>query len=189
MCGVSARGPWRFREVGADSDSAGGMGEAHRPASRTGVEAGAPLGRPPCRGHWGLSPPLPSGEKRPPVIPQKPSLGKIQARRGRRATSDTVPGSRGLRPIPAETPPPAVLPMRGARRGSLLLIKSDLIITASPRGAASISGGDAGAGAQKRPRQPADFRLPRGAIPSLRAISEEAGSRPPGCRCFGKVRV
>lgn len=80
MCGVSARGPWRFREVGADSDSAGGMGEAHRPASRTGVEAGAPLGRPPCRGHWGLSPPLPSGEKRPPVIPQKPSLGKIQAR-------------------------------------------------------------------------------------------------------------
>lgn len=76
--------------------------------------------------------------------------------------------------------------MRGARRGSLLLIKSDLIITASPRGAASISGGDAGAGAQKRPRQPADFRLPRGAIPSLRAISEEAGSRPPGCRCSGK---
>lgn len=76
--------------------------------------------------------------------------------------------------------------MRGARRGSLLLIKSDLIITASPRGAASISGGGAGAGAQKRPRQPADFRLPRGAIPSLRAISEEAGSRPPGCRCSGK---
>lgn len=97
--GVS-QGPLALPGGGADSDSAGGMGEAHRPASRTGVEAGAPLGRLPCRGHWGLSPPLPSGEKRPPVIPQKPSLGKIQARRGRRATSDTVPGSRGLRPDP-----------------------------------------------------------------------------------------